>query len=117
MATLNKIMLIGNVGDEPKMTTTNSGNKVVNFSVATTMKGFKKADGTTTEDKTDWHNCIAWGKLAEIIGQYVKKGASIYVEGEMHYRKYDAKDGSSRTASEITITAMQMLDRKPSQEN
>lgn len=75
MASFNQATVMGYVGDEPRITTTQSGKKVASFSIATTEKGFTKKDGTKVEDRTEWHNIVVWGNLAIVIERYVHKGS------------------------------------------
>lgn len=80
MASINKATIIGFVGQEPKVETLQTGTKVASFSVATTEKGYTTQGGTTIPDKTEWHNIVLWGKLADVAGQYLHKGSMVYVE-------------------------------------
>jgi single-strand DNA-binding protein len=107
MASLNKVMLIGNLGKDPEVRYTASGNAVASFSIATTEK-FKNKNGEW-EDKTEWHNIVFWGKLAEICGEYLHKGKSIFVEGKLQTRKWQDRDGRDRWSTEIVGEKMQML--------
>lgn len=111
-ATLNQAMVIGFVGDDPKVTATQSNRKVASFSIATTEKGHTKQDGTTTPDKTEWHNIVAWNKLAEIAEKYIHKGSMVFVQGKMRTRSYEDKNGATKFITEIITDNMQLLDRK-----
>lgn len=106
--TLNKVMLIGRLGRDPELKYTPSGAAVCTFSIATT-DSFKKDDKVT--ETTDWHNCVAWQKLAEICGQYLKKGAPVYLEGKQRTRTWD-KDGVKHYATEVILERMEMLGNK-----
>ena len=112
MASLNKAMIIGFIGQEPKVDTLNNGTKVATLSIATTEKGYTLQNGTTVPDRTEWHNVVLWGKLAEIAGAYLRKGSSVYIEGKIRTRSYDDKNGVKRYTTEIVGDMMQMLDRK-----
>lgn len=112
MASINQATIIGFVGDEPKVSTTQSGRKVASFAVATTEKGYTAQNGTTYPDRTEWHNVVLWGKLAEIAGKFLHKGSSIFVQGKMRTRSYEDKNGIKRYITEIEGDIMQMLDRK-----
>lgn len=112
MASLNQASVIGFVGDAPRISTTQSGQKVASFSVATTDKGYTKQNGQVVPDRTEWHNIVVWGKLAEVVEKYIKKGASIFVQGKMRTRSYTAKDNTTRYVMEIEAETLQMLDRK-----
>lgn len=103
---LNKVMLIGNVGSEPELRTTTSGTQVAKLSVATNRKW---TDGSGNEQESvQWHRCTAFGKLAEIIDKYVKKGDRIYIEGRVEYSETEA-DGQKRYWTDIIINEMVML--------
>lgn len=110
---LNKIMLIGNLGNDPEIRTTNNGSKVANFSLATTRQ-WNSASGEKQE-KTEWHKCIAWntgGKgtgLADIIERYVKKGDKLYVEGRVEYRQFEDKEKQTRYVTEINVREILLL--------
>lgn len=107
MASLNKVMIIGNLGKDPEIRTTPSGQTVATFSVATSEK-FKNKSGEQ-EERTEWHNIVLWGKLAEIAGQYLTKGKTVYIEGRVQTRKWEGKDGQDRYTTEIVGDKMQML--------
>ncbi len=105
---LNKVMLIGHLGNDPELKTTASGQSVVNFTIATN-ENFKDSSGNLQE-KTEWHRLVAWGKLAEICNQYLKKGRQVYVEGRLQTRSWDdTKSGEKRYTTEIVCSDMQML--------
>ena len=108
MASLNKCTIIGNLGRDPEIKTIPSGQKVASFSLACSEKYTK--DGQKVE-KTEWINCKAWGKLAEIIEKYVKKGNQIYVEGKLETQTFE-KDGVKRYKTEIVVNNMLMLGGK-----
>ena len=104
---LNKAMVIGNVGKNPEVRKIgDNGNSVCNFSLATNDRRFKDADG---KPRTEWHNIVAWGKLADIIGQYVTKGMTLYLEGRLQTRRWEDKDGRERWTTEIVADQMEML--------
>jgi single-strand DNA-binding protein len=110
MASLNKVMLIGNLGKDPEVRFTASGQAVASFSLATSEK-FKGKTGEW-EERTEWHNITLWGKLAEISGEYLSKGKTIYVEGRLQTRKWQDKSGNDRYTTEIVGDKMQMLSPK-----
>ena len=112
MSGLNKAILIGNLGKDPELRYTPSGQAVSTFSLATSRR-WKDKEGQQ-KDQTDWHNLVAWGKQAEIAKEYLKKGSSIYVEGRIQYRSYDDKEGNKKYITEIVIQNFQMLGRKGS---
>jgi len=106
---LNKAMIIGNLTRDPEVRTTPSGQSVVNFSVAT---NFNWTDETgKKQERAEFHNVVAWRKLAEIIGQYLKKGSKIYIEGRLQTRSWDDQSGVKRYRTEIVADNMIMLDR------
>lgn len=107
MASLNKVMIIGNLGRDPEVRYTASGSAVAGFSVATTEK-FKNKSGEW-EERTEWHNVTLWGRLAEIAGEYLAKGKTVYVEGRLQTRKWQDRDGKDRYTTEIVGEKMQML--------
>ncbi|MFA7402693.1 MAG: single-stranded DNA-binding protein [Pelobacteraceae bacterium] len=110
MASLNKVMLIGNLGKDPEVRFTASGQAVASFSLATSEK-FKAKTGEW-EERTEWHNITLWGKLAEIAGEYLSKGKTIFVEGRLQTRKWQDKSGNDRYTTEIVGDKMQMLSPK-----
>jgi single-strand DNA-binding protein len=110
MASLNKVMLIGGLGKDPEVRYTASGQAVVSFSLATSEK-FKGKTGEW-EERTEWHNITLWGKLAEIAGEYLSKGKSVYIEGRLQTRKWQDKSGNDRYTTEIVGDKMQMLSPK-----
>jgi single-strand DNA-binding protein len=104
---VNKVILIGNLGKDPELRYTSSGVAVASFSVATN-ESWKDTEGNTQE-RTQWHNIVAWRKLAEICGEYLKKGSQLYLEGRIQYRNYDDKNGVKRYVTEIVMDEMVML--------
>jgi single-strand DNA-binding protein len=110
MASLNKVMLIGNLGKDPEVRFTAAGQAVASFSLATSEK-FKGKTGEW-EERTEWHNITLWGKLAEIAGEYLSKGKTIYVEGRLQTRKWQDKSGNDRYSTDIVGDKMQMLSPK-----
>ncbi len=104
---LNKACILGNVGRDPELRYTNNGKAVATFSIATSTS-WRDQNGTTQE-KTTWHNIVAWDKLAEICNNYVKKGKQVYIEGRIENRSYDDKDGNKRYVSEIIATDLILL--------
>lgn len=105
---VNKVIIIGNLGSDPELRTTGGGQQVAQFSVATS-RSWNNASGEKQE-KTEWHRIVAWRKLAEIADRYLKKGDKVYIEGEIQYREYEAKDGTGkRYVTEIEAREMVML--------
>lgn len=107
---VNKAILIGNVGTDPNIKTFESGNKNASFSLATSER-FKDKSGEQKE-QTEWHNIVCWGKTADVVEKYVKKGTQLYVEGSIRTRSYDGNDGQKHYITEITAVQIQMLGRK-----
>jgi single-strand DNA-binding protein len=110
MASINKAIVIGNLGRDPELKRTNEGKAVCSFSVATTER-FKDVQGQQQEN-TEWHNVSAWNKLAETAAQYLKKGSSVYIEGKLKTRSWD-DNGQKKYKTEIVASSMQFLDSKP----
>jgi single-strand DNA-binding protein len=110
MASVNKAILIGNLGRDPEMRYTPNGQAVTKFSIATTEK-FKDKNGERQE-RTTWHNIVAWGRQAEVAKEYLSKGRPVYIEGRIDNRSYDDKDGNKRYISEIIVQRMQFLGSK-----
>ena len=112
MASVNKVILVGNLGRDPEMRSFPSGDQVANVSLATTDKWRDKQTGETKEH-TEWHRLVFNGRLAEIAGQYLRKGSQIYVEGSIRTRKWtDQQSGQDRYSTEIRVDQMQMLGGK-----
>lgn len=108
MAYLNKVMLIGNVGKDPQFSMTPSGKKRVSFSLATS-KRYRDQNGEQKE-QTEWHNVVGWGKTAEIVEQLgIRKGTSLYVEGELTNRSWNDNQGQKRSMTEVNLSTFQLL--------
>jgi len=112
MGAVNKVILIGNLGKDPEVRFTKNGQAVASFSVATTEKWTNK-DGEK-EEKTEWHNVSAWGKLGEICGEYLSKGQQVYLEGRLQTREWEDKEGNKRQRTEVVAHQMVMLGQKGS---
>jgi single-strand DNA-binding protein len=108
MASVNKVIVVGNLGADPDTRYLPSGEAVTNIRVATTDKWKDKASGETKE-ATEWHRISFFGRLAEVAGEYLKKGSQVYVEGQLRTRKWQDKEGQDRYATEIRAEVMQML--------
>ena len=108
MASVNKVIIVGNLGRDPEVRYTPNGSAVCNVTVATSRARKNKESGEKTED-TEWHRIVFFDKLAEIAGEYLKKGRSVYVEGRLQTRKWTDKDGAEKYTTEIVATEMQML--------
>lgn len=112
MASFNQATVVGFVGDEPRIIQTQSNTAMASFAIATTERGYQRQDGSQVEDRTEWHNIVFFGKPAEIIGRYVHKGSSLFVQGKMRTRSYEGKDGIKRYVTEIIGDNFQLLDKK-----
>lgn len=111
MASVNKAIIVGNLGKDPEVRYLPSGDAVANITVATSSK-YKNKAGEMVEE-TEWHRISFFGKLAEVVGQYLKKGSPVYVEGKIKTRKYTDKDGVEKYSTDIVASEMQMLGGKP----
>jgi single-strand DNA-binding protein len=107
MASVNKAILVGNLGADPELRYTPSGKAVANFTIATREQWTGK-DGQK-EEKTEWHRIVAWARLGEICGEYLKKGSQVYIEGRLQTRSWEDRDGNKRYTTEIVAQTMQML--------
>jgi len=103
----NRVTLIGNLGQDPEVKTTETGKKVTHFTLATD-DGYKNSEGQKVSETT-WHNIVAWNGLAEIAGNYLKKGNQVAVEGRIVYRTYDDKNGATRYITEIVLNDLMLL--------
>lgn len=114
MAGVNKVILIGNLGADPEVRYMPSGDAVANIRIATS-ESWKDRNTGEKQERTEWHNVVFFGKIAEIVKQYLRKGSKVYVEGKLRTRKYQAQDGSDRYATEVVVDmngTMQMLDSR-----
>lgn len=111
MASLNKVMLIGNLGKDPEVRYTGSGQAVASFSLATSER-FKNKQSGEWEEKTEWHRVTLWGKQAEVAGEYLAKGKTVFIEGRLQTRKWTDRDGNEKYTTEIVGERMQMLGGK-----
>ena len=107
MSGVNKVILVGNLGRDPEVRYTKSGQAVASFSLATSERWTGK-DGNK-EEKTEWHRIVAWGKLGEICGEYLSKGKQVYIEGRLQTREWDDKEGNKKQTTEIVASNMTML--------
>ena len=106
---INKVILVGNLGKDPEIKQTGTGKAMATFTLATSDR-FKDKQGVQQE-RTEWHNIVAWGPLAEICGKYLHKGKQVYIEGKIQNRSYDGNDGNKRYVSEVVANEMQMLGK------
>ena len=105
---INKVMLIGNLGSDPELRFTPSGVQVANFSLATTESWTDKSG--ERQERAEWHRIVLWRRLAEIAGQYLKKGSKIYIEGKLQTRSWEDQNGQKRYTTEVVANSMEMLD-------
>jgi single-strand DNA-binding protein len=108
---VNKVILIGNLGNDPEVKYTPAGSAIANITLATSESWKDKNTGEQVE-KTEWHRVIAFRRLAEIMGEYLKKGSKVYIEGKLQTRKWQDKDGNDRWTTEVIANEMQMLDSR-----
>lgn len=111
MASVNKVILVATLGKDPEVRQAQNGNAICNLSAATSRK-YKDAQGEYQEE-TEWHRISLFGRMAELAGQYLSKGSSVYIEGRLRTRKYKDKDGIDRYVTEIIGEHLQFLDKKP----
>ena len=109
---VNKVILIGNVGKDPEVRYLDNNNVVARFPLATTERGYTGRDGKQIPDRTEWHNIVVWRGLAERAERELKKGNLAYIEGKITHRKYTDKDGVERSTTEIVANSVSSLDRK-----
>lgn len=110
---MNIVILKGNCGQDPRITTFEDGGKVAQFSLATTERGFKTADGRDIPEQTDWHNIVVKKKgLAGVCEQYVKKGTPLLIQGRIKYRKFTGNDGVEKSICEVVVDEMELLGQK-----
>lgn len=109
---VNKVILVGNVGKDPDVRYLDNNVAVANFTLATTERGYTGRDGQVYPDRTEWHNIVVWRGLAQVVEKYVKKGSQIFVEGKIRTRSYDDKDNIKRYVTEIYVDNLQLLGRK-----
>lgn len=115
---MNKVMLIGNVGKEPEIKYVDAGVCVASVVLATTERGYKLQNGTEVPERTEWHNIVLWRGLAEIVEKYVHKGDKLFIEGQIHTRNYEDRNGIRRYVTEIWAESLEMLSPKAqTQEN
>jgi len=108
---VNKVIIVGNLGNDPEVRYTQAGAAIANISVATSETWKDKQTGEQQE-RTEWHRIVGFNRLGEIMGEYLRKGSKVYVEGSLRTRKWQDKDGQDRYTTEIVASEMQMLDSK-----
>lgn len=108
MASVNKVILVGNLGSDPDVRYTPGGQAVANFNIATNERWTNKSTGNP-EERTEWHRIVVWGKLAELCKEYLTKGRTVYVEGRLQTRKWEDKQGQTRYTTEVVAQTIQFL--------
>src|SRR5688572_8058196 len=111
MAGVNKVILIGNLGRDPELRYTQSGQPVANVTLATT-ESWGKRDGSGREEKTEWHRIVAWGRTGELCAQYLAKGRTVYVEGRLQTREWEDREGKKQRTTEVVAQTVQFLGGK-----
>jgi len=114
MASVNKVILVGNLGRDPEVRYTASGTPVANFPLATSDRWTDQASGERKE-RTEWHRIVVWGKSAEVAGQYLRKGRQVYVEGSLQTREWTDREGQKRYTTEVRAQTFQMLGVRPTE--
>lgn len=109
---VNKVILVGNVGKDPDIRYFDNGSAVANFPLATTERGYTAANGTQIPDKTEWHNIVCWRGLAKVVEQFIKKGSQLYIEGKIRSRTYDDQNGVKRYVYEIYADNLEILGKR-----
>lgn len=110
---VNKVTLIGNLGNDPELRSTQSGSAVANITLATS-ESWRDKETQETKERVEWHRVIFFGRLAEVVNEYLRKGSQVYVEGRIQTRKWQDKDGNDRYTTEIVANEMQMLGSRGS---
>lgn len=113
---INKVILIGNVGKDPDVKYFDNGSSIASFSLATTERGYTAQNGTKIPDRTEWHNIVCWRGLAKVAEQFVRKGTPIYIDGKIRSRSYDDAKGVKRYVTEIYADNLELLGKKPQSE-
>src|SRR5512143_1465141 len=111
MGSLNKVILIGNLGRDPESRYTAEGSPVANFSIATTDSWTDKSG--TRQERTEWHNIVAWSKLADLAKRYLAKGRQVYIEGRLQTREYNDREGNKRRTTEVVANQLILLGSRP----
>ncbi|MDR1729257.1 MAG: single-stranded DNA-binding protein [Prevotellaceae bacterium] len=110
---VNKVILVGNVGKDPEVRYVDQNTPVANFTLATTERGYTTQTGTVVPDRTEWHNIVVWRGLAKVVESYVRKGTSLYIEGKIRTRNWQDQNGVTRYTTEIYADDLQLLGKRP----
>jgi single-strand DNA-binding protein len=108
MASVNKVIILGNLGRDPELRYTQGGQPVANFTIATN-ESWNKKDGSGREERTEWHRIVAWGRTAELCAQYLAKGRTVYIEGRLQTREWENKEGQKQRTTEIVAQTVQFI--------
>ena len=111
MASINKVLLLGNLGRDPELRSTPKGNSVLNFPMATSRR-WKDRETEEVHDETDWHRIVVWGRQAEVLSEYLEKGSQVHVEGRLQTRSWSDNDGAKRYTTEVVASRIQMLGHR-----
>lgn len=109
---VNKVILLGNVGKDPEVRYPQQGQAVAQFSLATTERGYTNASGVQVPERTEWHNIVAWGRNAEIVERYVKKGTQLYIEGKLRTRMWEDRNQIKHYVTEVYVDVLELLGRR-----
>jgi single-strand DNA-binding protein len=109
---VNKVILVGNVGKDPEIKYFDNDNVKANFPLATSERGYTAANGTQVPERTEWHNIVCWKGLAQIVEKFIKKGTQVYVEGKIRSRSYEDQNGMKRYITEIYADSIEILSRR-----
>lgn len=110
---VNKVILVGNVGKDPEVRYVSQDTPVATFTLATTERGYTMQNGTQVPERTDWHNIVAWRGLAKITESYIRKGTQLYVEGKLRTRSWQDQNGNTRYTTEVVADDIQLLGKRP----
>jgi len=110
---VNKVILVGNVGKDPEVRYVDQNTPVANFTLATTERGYTTQSGTVVPERTEWHNIVVWRGLAKVVEGYVRKGTSLYIEGKIRSRNWTDQNGATRYITEIYVDELQLLGKRP----
>jgi single-strand DNA-binding protein len=110
---VNKVILVGNVGKDPEVRYVDQNTPVANFTLATTERGYTTQNGTVVPERTEWHNIVVWRGLAKVVEGYVRKGTSLYIEGKIRTRNWTDQNGATRYTTEIFADELQLLGKRP----
>lgn len=111
---VNKVILVGNVGKDPEVRYFDNDSARASFPLATSERGYTAANGTQVPERTEWHNIVCWRGLAQVVEKYVRKGTQLYIEGKIRTRSYDDQNGIKRYITEISVDNLELLGRRAS---